>query len=89
VLLERKSRCSKAHATTLYEEKGSAMSLASSGVTYAQLILNTLSRYPEREAFVQDGRTYTYAQALDLLRRIRTVFANHGVGPGSAVGALG
>jgi fatty-acyl-CoA synthase len=65
------------------------MSLASSGVTYAQLILNTLSRYPEREAFVQDGRTYTYAQALDLLRRIRTVFANHGVGPGSAVGALG
>jgi fatty-acyl-CoA synthase len=57
-------------------------------VTYGRLIVDALTRFSDRPAFVQEGRTYTYAQAADLVGRMRAVLAGRGVGLASAVGAL-
>ena len=48
------------------------------GVTYGEIILAALRRFPARIAFQQDARTLTYAQTADLLARWITVFTRRG-----------
>ncbi|WP_018334374.1 AMP-binding protein [Actinomycetospora chiangmaiensis] len=57
-------------------------------LTYGDLVVEALSRFPDRDAFVRDDRRMTYAHAADLLSRIQQVLAGHGIGRGAAVGAL-
>ena len=57
-------------------------------LTFDDLLIEALGRFPERDAFVLDGRRITYAQAASLISRIAQVLAARGVGHGSAVGAL-
>jgi fatty-acyl-CoA synthase len=57
-------------------------------LTYGDLVVEALTRWPRREAFVSGDRRMTYAQAADLLSRIQQVLAAHGIGVGGAVGAL-
>jgi len=64
------------------------MSDAAQGVTYGRLIMDALTRFSDRPAFVQEGRTYTYVQAADLVGRMRAVLAGRGIALGSGVGAL-
>jgi fatty-acyl-CoA synthase len=61
---------------------------ATQGTSYSQLIVDTLTRYGKRPAFVQDERIFTYAAASDLCGRMARVLAEQGVRPGSGVGAL-
>ncbi len=58
------------------------------GVTYGEIILAALRRFPERVAFRQDSRTLTYAQTADLLARWITVFTQRGLKTGQGVGIL-
>jgi fatty-acyl-CoA synthase len=58
------------------------------GVTYGEIVLAALRRFPDRIAFRQDARTVTYAQTADLLARWITVFAQRGLQPGQGIGIL-
>jgi fatty-acyl-CoA synthase len=62
---------------------------ARDGAIYADLIVEALSRYPEREAFRWDGGAMTYAEAADLTSRLTQLLASRGVGRGDGVAALG
>jgi fatty-acyl-CoA synthase len=57
-------------------------------ITHNELVLNALRRWPRREAFRQDGRSWSYAQSADLLARVARVFRDRGLGPGQGVGVL-
>jgi fatty-acyl-CoA synthase len=50
-------------------------------VTYGEIILTALRRFPDRIAFRQDDRTLTYRETADLLARWITVFTERGLGP--------
>ncbi|NKQ56957.1 AMP-binding protein [Amycolatopsis sp. K13G38] len=58
------------------------------GPTYGNVIVEALTRYPQREAFVLGDRRMTYAQAADLTSRIQQVLVQHGVRPGAGVAVL-
>ena len=55
------------------------MAVLRDGVTYGEIILAALRRFPERIAFRQDARTLTYAKTADLLALWVTVFARRGL----------
>jgi fatty-acyl-CoA synthase len=61
---------------------------ATSGVTYGEVIVEALGRYPERDAFVLGDRRVTYAEAASTTSRIRQVFVRKGLARGRAVAAL-
>lgn len=61
---------------------------AASGVTYDRLIIDALTRYPEREAFVLGDVRMTYAEAAGSMSRIQQVLEDRGIRHGSGVGAL-
>jgi fatty-acyl-CoA synthase len=55
---------------------------------FDDLLIEALDRFPERDAFVLGDRRVSYAEAASLISRIGQGLAAHGVGQGSAVGAL-
>jgi non-ribosomal peptide synthetase component E (peptide arylation enzyme) len=57
-------------------------------VTYGEIILTALRRFPDRIAFRQDSRTLTYRQTADLLARWITLFTQRGLKPGEGIGIL-
>jgi len=57
-------------------------------VTYGELIVTALRRFPDRVAFRQDGRELTYRETADLLARWITLFTERGLEPGEGVGIL-
>jgi len=57
-------------------------------VTYGELILTALRRFPDRVAFQQDDRRLTYRQTADLLARWITVLTQRGLAHGQGVGIL-
>ena len=61
---------------------------SSAELTSADLIIEALERFPDREAFVLGDRRITYADAAAAISRIVTLLAARGIGPGRAVAAL-
>ncbi|MDR3664202.1 MAG: AMP-binding protein [Mycobacterium sp.] len=59
-----------------------------SGISYSALIVEALTRHPERTAFIQGDRSVSYAEAADTTSRIRRVLEARGITKGSCVGAL-
>jgi fatty-acyl-CoA synthase len=57
-------------------------------LTAADLIVEALERFADREAFVLGDQRVTYAQAADAISRIVRLLAERGIGPGRAVAAL-
>jgi fatty-acyl-CoA synthase len=55
---------------------------------YSDVIVEALTRYPTRDAFVLGDRRVTYAEAAELTSKIQQALHDHGVRPGSAVGVL-
>lgn len=64
------------------------MALLHDGNTQLDLILGALRRFPDREAFRQDGRSWSYREAADVLARWAAVFKKLGLRPGEGVGLL-
>ncbi len=64
------------------------MSTATTGVTFSRLIVDALEQYRDREAFIQDGATFTYSQTADIVGRMRRVLTALGVTVGVGVGVL-
>jgi len=58
------------------------------GPTFGALALRALARYPDRVAFVDDGRRTTYRAALDLIGRMQAAFAARGLGRGDRLAVL-
>ena len=58
------------------------------GVTLGSVIVESLSRYPRREAFIHGDRRLTYAQCSEIVGRLMSVYVSHGVAPGSGVAML-
>ncbi|WP_327287838.1 AMP-binding protein [Streptomyces sp. NBC_01198] len=58
------------------------------GPTLGGLTLDVLRRYPDRTAFTWDGGTLTYAGASDLVGRLQSVFAAHGLRRGHCMALL-
>ena len=61
---------------------------SSAELTSADLIIEALERFPDREAFVLGDRRITYADAAAAISRIVTLLAARGIGPGRAIAAL-
>jgi fatty-acyl-CoA synthase len=61
---------------------------SSAELTSADLIIEALERFPDREAFVLGDRRITYADAAAAISRVVTLLAARGIGPGQAVAAL-
>ncbi len=61
---------------------------ATKGPNYGDVIVEALTRYPTRDAFVLGDRRVTYAESADLTSRIRQVLVNLGIRPGRGVGIL-
>jgi fatty-acyl-CoA synthase len=61
---------------------------AATGPSYSSLIVEALTRYPSREAFVLGDRRVTYAEAADTTARIQRVMHDHRVRRGCGVGVL-
>lgn len=59
-----------------------------SGISYSALIVEALTRNPERTAFIQGDSVVSYAEAADKTSRIRRVLEGMGSKKGSCVGAL-
>jgi fatty-acyl-CoA synthase len=57
-------------------------------VTHTELVVGALRRWPSREAFRQDGRSWSYAATADLVARFARVFAERGLVRGQGVGLL-
>ncbi len=57
-------------------------------LTHTELVVNSLRRWPSREAFKADDRSYTYAQAADMLARFARVLQERGLGHGEGIGVL-
>ena len=64
------------------------MTEASSGMTVSSVIVEVLSRYPSREAFVAGDRRLTYAKCSEIVGRLMAAYAARGVGAGSSVAML-
>lgn len=64
------------------------MGSPSSGVTFSSLIVEALTRYQHREAFVCGSRRVTYAEAAERTAHLTTTFAGMGVRLGSGVALL-
>lgn len=58
------------------------------GPSYAEVITEALTRYPDREALVMGDQRLTYAQVTDMVARTQRVLVDHGIRPGAAVGVL-
>ena len=58
------------------------------GVTYADLIVEALTRNTARDAFVHLDRTVTYGEVANLTSRLRQVLADRGVAQNGCIGAL-
>ena len=58
------------------------------GPSYADLIAEALTRFPQRDAFVLDERRLTYAQVADLVARTQQLLVERGLRPGAGVGVL-
>jgi fatty-acyl-CoA synthase len=56
--------------------------------THSELVVNSLARWPSREAFRQDGRAWTYAQTADQVARFAALFGQRGLARGEGVGLL-
>ena len=52
---------------------------AATGPNYGSLIVEALTRYPTREAFVLGDRRVTYAETADTTARIVRVMQDHGM----------
>jgi len=63
-------------------------SAAAAGLTAADLIVEAMERFADREAFVLGDQRVSYGQAADTISRIVRLLAARGVGPGRAVAAL-
>jgi fatty-acyl-CoA synthase len=61
---------------------------SSAGLTAADLIIEALERFPQREAFVLGDQRVSYAEAAAMTSRMVRLLAARGIGPGGAVGAL-
>jgi fatty-acyl-CoA synthase len=61
---------------------------AATGPNYGSLIVEALTRYPTREAFVLGDRRVTYAETADTTARILRVMHDHGLRRGCGVGVL-
>lgn len=57
-------------------------------LTYSDLIVEALTRYPTREAFVHGSRRVSYRDAAHLVAQIGGELASAGVGPGRGVALL-
>lgn len=57
-------------------------------VNYSDMIVEALSRYPEREAFVLGERRITYRETARQIGRFMQVFAARGIGAASAIAVL-
>ena len=57
-------------------------------VTHSELIVNALRRWPDREAFRQDGASWTYRETAARLARFVRVFREYGLGRGQGLGVL-
>jgi len=66
----------------------SSPSPAAAGLTAADLIIEALERFGDREAFVLGARRLRYAQAAASISQIARVLAGRGIGPGRPVAAL-
>jgi fatty-acyl-CoA synthase len=64
------------------------MTDAQSGISYSAMIVEALTRHPEREAFIAGDRSVSYAEAADTTSRLRRVLEARGSTQGSCVGAL-
>jgi fatty-acyl-CoA synthase len=58
------------------------------GPTVGAQALRALARYPERIAFVSDGKHVTYRAALDLIANMQCVFAMQGLGRGDRLAII-
>ncbi|MCW2784768.1 MAG: acyl-CoA synthetase [Marmoricola sp.] len=58
------------------------------GVTYADLIVEALTRNATRTAFVHGERSVTYAEVASLTSRLRQALATKGITQNSCIGAL-
>jgi fatty-acyl-CoA synthase len=63
-------------------------SSSAAGLTAADLIIEAMERFGDREAFVLGDQRVSYGQAADAISRIVRLLAARGVGPGRAVAAL-
>jgi fatty-acyl-CoA synthase len=59
-----------------------------SGISYSALIVEALTRYRDRAAFIQGDRSVSYAEAADRTSRIRRVLEGTASRKGSCIGAL-
>jgi fatty-acyl-CoA synthase len=59
-----------------------------SGISYSALIVEALTRHPDRTAFIQGDSIVSYAEAADKTSRIRRVLEGMGSKKGSCIGAL-
>lgn len=62
--------------------------LSNATVSNNQLVVDALTRFPQRTAFITGDRSYTYRQTADLIGRMVTVLHAMGVKHGSGVGLL-
>jgi fatty-acyl-CoA synthase len=63
-------------------------SASAAGLTAADLIIEAMERFGNRDAFVLGDQRVSYAQAADAISRIASLLAARGIGPGRAVAAL-
>jgi fatty-acyl-CoA synthase len=61
---------------------------AATGPNYGDVIVEALTRYPTRDAFVLGDRRITYGETRDTVSRIQQVLASLGAGRGRGVGIL-
>lgn len=57
-------------------------------ITHTELVLGALRRWPGREAFRQDGKSWSYAATADRVARFAAVFEQHGLRRGQGIGLL-
>lgn len=63
-------------------------STPTAGPTYGEVIVEALTRYPSRNAFVLGERRVTYAEVASQVSRVQQIFEGLGMGPGRGVGVL-
>jgi fatty-acyl-CoA synthase len=61
---------------------------ASAGPSYPRVIVEALSRFGGREAFVEGGQRLSYARCAEIVSQYQQVLHEEGIGPGATVVAL-